>query len=158
MNTLDLSGRVAVVTGGARGIGYATAKRALQSGAAVSIWDVDSDRAALAQRELSTVGPVSTEIIELTNAEAVHRAADATVGAYGKIDILVNNAGITGGNAVTWELPPDMWRRVLDVNLTGSFLTCRAVVPHMIGRGYGRIVNVASIAGKEGNPNAAHYS
>jgi NAD(P)-dependent dehydrogenase (short-subunit alcohol dehydrogenase family) len=158
MNTLDLNGRIAVVTGGARGIGYAIAKRALQSGAAVSIWDVDHQRADLATRELSSHGTVTNQIVELTNADAVQAAAAATVGAYGQIDILINNAGITGGNAVTWELPPDLWRHVLDVNLTGSFLTCRAVVPHMIARGYGRIVNVASIAGKEGNPNAAHYS
>jgi 2-dehydro-3-deoxy-L-rhamnonate dehydrogenase (NAD+) len=158
MNTLDLNGRVAVVTGGARGIGYATATRALQSGAVVSIWDVDRDRTDVAQRELSTLGAVTAEIVELTNADAVHAAAGATVAAYGKIDILINNAGISGGNAVTWELPPDTWRRVLDVNLTGSFLACRAVVPHMITQGYGRVVNVASIAGKEGNPNASHYS
>ena len=89
---------------------------------------------------------------------AVQAAAEATLGRHGQIDILVNNAGITGGNGATWELDPDVWRRVLEVNLTGAFLTCRAVVPHMIARGYGRIVNVASIAGKEGNPNASHYS
>lgn len=158
MNTLDLNGRVAIVTGGARGIGYATATRALQSGAIVSIWDVDRDRAESAQRELSSLGTVTTETVELTNADAVHAAADATIAAHGKIDILINNAGIAGGNAVTWEMSPDTWRRVIDVNLTGAFLTCRAVVPRMIARGYGRIVNVASIAGKEGNPNSSHYS
>jgi 3-oxoacyl-[acyl-carrier protein] reductase len=158
MNTLDLNGRVAVITGGARGIGYATAKRALQSGAHVSIWDVDSQRADIATRELSSLGAVTTQIVELTNADAVQVAADATAATHGKIDILINNAGIAGGNAATWEMPPDTWRRVIDVNLTGSFLTCRAVVPHMLARGYGRIVNVASIAGKEGNPNASHYS
>jgi NAD(P)-dependent dehydrogenase (short-subunit alcohol dehydrogenase family) len=98
------------------------------------------------------------QCVELTDADAVRSAADATIAASGSIDILVNNAGITGGNAMTWELAPEVWRRVLDVNLTGSFLTCRAIVPHMIARGYGRIVNVASIAGKEGNPTAAHYS
>jgi 3-oxoacyl-[acyl-carrier protein] reductase len=158
MNQLDLQGRVAVITGGARGIGYAAARRALQSGATVSIWDVDRSRAETSQRELSGFGAVSTEIVELTDAQSVEAAAGATVARHGGIDILVNNAGITGGNAPTWELTPETWRRVIDVNLTGSFLTCRAVVPHMLVRGYGRIVNVASIAGKEGNPNASHYS
>ena len=94
----------------------------------------------------------------MSDARAVEEAAAATISAQGQIDVLVNNAGITGGNGVTWELPPEVWRQVLDVNLTGSFLTCRAIVPHMIDRGYGRIVNIASIAGKEGNPNASHYS
>jgi len=158
MNQLDLKDRVAVITGGARGIGYAIAQRALQSGAAVCLWDIDRARAETSQRELSALGPVSVQMVELTDVGAVQAAADGTVAAHGKIDVLVNNAGITGGNAPTWELTPETWRRVLDVNLTGSFLTCRAVVPHMIARGYGRIVNVASIAGKEGNPNASHYS
>jgi 2-dehydro-3-deoxy-L-rhamnonate dehydrogenase (NAD+) len=158
MNDLDLKGRVAVITGGARGIGYATAKRALQSGAAVCLWDIDRTRAESSQRELEALGPVSVQMVELTDADGVRAAADGTVAAHGKIDVLINNAGITGGNGATWELTPDVWRRVIDVNLTGSFLTCRAVVPHMISRGYGRIVNVASIAGKEGNPNASHYS
>ncbi|HEY7502256.1 MAG TPA: SDR family NAD(P)-dependent oxidoreductase [Vicinamibacterales bacterium] len=158
MNQIDLGGRAAVITGGARGIGYATARRALRSGAAVSLWDVDRSRLAQAQRELSAIGRVIAHEVELTDADAVRAAADATIAALGTIDILVNNAGITGGNGATWELAPDVWRRVIDVNLTGSFLTCRAIVPHMIERGYGRIVNVASIAGKEGNPTAAHYS
>jgi len=158
MNQLDLKNRVVVVTGGARGIGYAIAKRALQSGAAVCLWDIDRTRAEASQRELSAHGEVSVQAVELTDVAAVQAAADGTVAAHGAVDVLVNNAGITGGNAPTWELTPEVWRRVLDVNLTGSFLTCRAVAPHMIARGYGRIVNVASIAGKEGNPNASHYS
>ena len=158
MNNLDLKDRVAVITGGARGIGYATAKRALQSGASVCLWDIDRTRAESAQRELSALGTVSVQAVELTDADAVQSASNATVDAHGAIDILVNNAGITGGNGATWDLAPEVWRRVLNVNLTGSFLTCRAVVPQMIARGYGRIVNVASIAGKEGNPNASHYS
>jgi NAD(P)-dependent dehydrogenase (short-subunit alcohol dehydrogenase family) len=158
MNHIDLKGRTAVITGAARGIGYKTAERALKSGAAVSLWDVDGARLAQAERELGAAGRVTTQCVELTDADAVRSAADATIAASGSIDILVNNAGITGGNAMTWELAPEVWRRVLDVNLTGSFLTCRAIVPHMIARGYGRIVNVASIAGKEGNPTAAHYS
>jgi len=158
MNQLDLTDRVAVITGGARGIGYAAAARALHSGASVVIWDADAARTALALRDLSAFGTVTADLVELTDAHAVQAAADATLSRHGRIDILVNNAGITGGNGATWELDPDVWRRVLEVNLTGAFLTCRAVVPHMIARGYGRIVNVASIAGKEGNPNASHYS
>jgi NAD(P)-dependent dehydrogenase (short-subunit alcohol dehydrogenase family) len=158
MNQLDLQGRVAVITGGARGIGYAAAARALRSGATVSLWDADSDRVETARHELSPLGTVSAQIVELTDQHAVEAAAAATVSNHGRIDVLVNNAGITGGNGATWELAADVWRRVLDVNLTGSFLTCRANVPHMLTHGYGRIVNVASIAGKEGNPNASHYS
>jgi 3-oxoacyl-[acyl-carrier protein] reductase len=158
MNQIDLNNRIAVITGGARGIGYATAGRALQSGASVALWDVDRKRAEAAQRELSALGTVTVEIVELTDAPSVEAAAAATIARHGAIDVLVNNAGITGGNAATWELDPAVWRRVVEVNLTGSFLTCRAVVPHMLARGYGRVVNVASVAGKEGNPNAAHYS
>ncbi len=158
MNQMDLTGRVAVITGGARGIGYAVAERALRSGASVVLWDVDAARTDTAVRELSAFGTVSADLVELSDAGAVQSATEATLGRHGRIDILVNNAGITGGNGPTWELDPGVWRRVLEVNLTGAFLTCRAVVPHMIARGYGRIVNVASIAGKEGNPNAAHYS
>ena len=116
MNRIDLQGRVAVVTGGARGLGAATARRFIDSGARVA-------------------------------AEALEREA-------GSLDILVNNAGITGGNGKTWELDPDVWRKVIEVNLVAPYLTSRAVVPGMVRRGYGRIVNIASIAGKEGNPNA----
>ena len=158
MNQLDLKGRVAIVTGGARGIGRAAARRALQSGALVSLWDVDRDTAADAVAELSKLGTVTAELVELSDAGSVEAATAATVARHGRIDILVNNAGITGGNGLTWELDPAVWRRVIDVNLTGCFLTCRSVVPHMLARGYGRIVNVASIAGKEGNPTASHYS
>jgi NAD(P)-dependent dehydrogenase (short-subunit alcohol dehydrogenase family) len=158
MNLLDLKDRVAIITGGSRGIGHAAARRALQSGATVSLWDVDAAKAAEAQHELSAIGTVSVQVVELSDAQAVDAATAATLAAHGRIDILVNNAGISGGNAVVWELDPAVWRRVIDVNLTGCFLTCRAVVPHMLARGYGRIVNVASIAGKEGNPTASHYS
>ena len=158
MNQIDLKDRVAVVTGGARGIGRAAAERALRSGAAVALWDADTTRLQQTVTELAPLGRVSAVVVELSDQRSVLAAADATLAELGPIDILANNAGITGGNAPTWELDPDVWRRVLEVNLTGAFLTCRAVVPHMIARGYGRIVNVASIAGKEGNPNAAHYS
>ncbi|WP_310148597.1 SDR family NAD(P)-dependent oxidoreductase [Bosea sp. BE125] len=158
MNRLDLEGRVAIITGGARGIGYAAAERMLRSGAGVSLWDVDVARLAEAASALAPLGHVSSAIVELTDEASVAGAVSATIAAHGRIDILVNNAGITGGNARLWELEPATWRRVVDVNLIGPYLTCRAIVPHMLERGYGRIVNVASIAGKEGNPNASHYS
>ena len=158
MNQIDLQGRIAVVTGGARGIGYATAERVLRSGGAVSLWDVDAGKLGEARAALAALGEVAIQTVELTSEAAVQDATSATLGDFGKIDILVNNAGITGGNGPTWELSPDLWRRVIEVNLVAPFLTCRAVVPLMIETGYGRIVNVASIAGKEGNPNASHYS
>ena len=158
MNKLDLNGRVAIITGAARGIGFAAATRALQSGATVALWDVDAPRLASSAKELTALGPVSAHHVELTDRASVEAAAAAVIALHGKIDILVNNAGIAGGNGLTWELDPDVWRRVIDVNLVGPFLTCRSVIPHMLSRGYGRIVNVASIAGKEGNPNASHYS
>ena len=158
MNQLDLQGRVAVITGGAQGIGYATAQRMLASGASVVLWDIDAVRLAAAVQALSAHGAVSGDTVELTDEASVAAATTAAVARHGRIDILVNNAGITGGNAPTWELSPAVWRQVVEVNLIAPFLTCRAVVPQMIGQGYGRIVNIASVAGKEGNPNASHYS
>jgi 3-oxoacyl-[acyl-carrier protein] reductase len=158
VNQLDLQGRVAVITGGARGIGFAAAERMLQSGAAVALWDIDATRLDEAAAILAPRGKVSTSIVELTDEQSVARAAAAAIEAHGHVDILVNNAGITGGNGPLWDLEPAVWRRVIDVNLVGPYLTCRALVPHMIARSYGRIVNIASIAGKEGNPNASHYS
>jgi len=158
MNRIDLNGRAAVITGGARGIGYAAAERMLDSGASVALWDVDDARLDAARAKLSAKGKVSAHTVELTDEGSVQAATDATAAAHGGIDILVNNAGITGGNGKTWELAPDVWRRVIDVNLVGPYLTSRAIVPVMLQKGYGRIVNIASIAGKEGNPNASHYS
>lgn len=158
MNQIDLNGRVAVITGGARGIGFAAAQRMLASGATVVLWDVDGAALEAAKAELSAKGTVSTDVVELTDENNIAAAVKAVIARHGKIDILVNNAGITGGNAKTWELPPEVWRRVIEVNLVAPYLVCHAVVPHMIEKGYGRIVNVASIAGKEGNPNASHYS
>jgi 3-oxoacyl-[acyl-carrier protein] reductase len=158
MNRIDLDGRVAVVTGGAQGIGYAIAERMLASGAAVSLWDADAAKLAEAKGALGSAGRVFVEEVELTSESAVAAATARTLGAAGKIDILVNNAGITGGNAPTWELAPDVWRRVIEVNLVAPYLVCRAIVPHMVEKKYGRIVNIASVAGKEGNPNASHYS
>jgi 2-dehydro-3-deoxy-L-rhamnonate dehydrogenase (NAD+) len=158
MNQIDLAQRVAVVTGGAQGIGYAIAQRMLRSGATLVLWDRDAAQLAAAQETLSKLGPVSTHRLELTDEAAVEAATRAALHAHGHIDILVNNAGITGGNGATWELAPKVWREVIEVNLVAPYLTCRAVVPHMAARGYGRIVNIASVAGKEGNPNASHYS
>ena len=158
MNQIDLNGRVAVITGGAQGIGLATAQRMLQSGASVVLWDIDTAQLALARETLNPLGKVSTAMVELSLEDAVREATRQAVADHGRIDILVNNAGITGGNAPTWKLTPDIWRRVIEVNLVAPFLTCSAVVPQMISQGYGRIVNIASVAGKEGNPNASHYS
>ena len=158
MNRIDLRGRVAVVTGGAQGIGRAIAERLLDSGAAVALWDAEASRLAATGAALRERGAVSTATVELTDELQVAAAAVATLGVHGQIDILVNNAGITGGNATTWELEPAVWRRTLEVNLVAPYLVCRAIVPHMLARGWGRIVNIASIAGKEGNPNASHYS
>jgi 3-oxoacyl-[acyl-carrier protein] reductase len=158
MNQIDLKGRVAVITGGAQGIGYACAERMLRSGAAVVLWDIDAQRLRQAREALSGLGRVGSAVVELSDEAGVAAATAATLAEQGRIDILVNNAGITGGNGVTWELDPAVWRRVVEVNLVGPFLTSRAIVPHMLNQGYGRIVNIASVAGKEGNPNASHYS
>lgn len=158
MNQLDMKERVAIVTGGARGIGYAIAERMLGSGGAVSLWDRDLQRLREARAALSGLGKVDIREVELADDTAVQVALQNTLAHWGKVDILVNNAGITGGNAPTWELEPAVWRQVMEVNLIAPFLLCRAVVPHMLERHYGRIVNVASVAGKEGNPNASHYS
>ena len=158
MNQIDLQGRIAVVTGGAQGIGYACAERMLRSGASVVLWDIDAKRLASAHETLSAHGKVSSATVELTDERAIADATAAAIGQHQRVDILLNNAGITGGNGVTWELDPAVWRRVIEVNLVGPFLTSRAIVPHMVRQGYGRIVNIASVAGKEGNPNASHYS
>ena len=161
MNQIDLANRVAIVTGGARGIGYAVAQRFLQSGADVALWDQDAERLASARETLQRAHParrVEALALDLTDVSAVEAGTISMAARLGRIDILVNNAGITGGNGTTWELDPAVWRRVVEVNLIAPFLTCRAVVPHMLKGGWGRIVNIASIAGKEGNPNASHYS
>jgi 3-oxoacyl-[acyl-carrier protein] reductase len=158
MNRLDLKDRVAVITGGARGIGYAVAERALESGALVVLWDVDAPALEAARAQLAAKGTVAASRVEVTEEAEIRAATAATLGRFGKIDILINNAGITGGNGPAWEIEPQTWRRVIEVNLVGPYLTCRSIVPAMLSRGYGRIVNVASVAGKEGNPQASHYS
>ena len=158
MNKIDLTGGRAVVTGGGQGIGRAIAERFLDSGAAVSLWDRDATLAQATAGELSRRGTVRHVAVDVSDAAGVEGAKATTVEALGGIDILVANAGITGPNVKLWDYPVDAWRQVIDVNLNGIFLCCRSVVPLMIEQSYGRIVNVASVAGKEGNPNASAYS
>lgn len=153
-----LQNRVGIITGGARGIGRAIAARLLRDGASVCLWDIDEAALAEACAVLDAPGRVATAKVDVTRADSVEAGVQAALAAFGKIDMLVNNAGIAGANARLWETTPEEWRRVVEINLNGPFLCCRAVVPQMLKNGYGRIVNIASIAGKEGNPNAAHYS
>lgn len=154
MNRLDLEGRVAVVTGGARGIGLAIAERCTASGARVAIWDTDlAEASAVAHR----LGGFAARV-DVSDEAAIGAALLATEASLGPVDILVANAGITGPNAPVEDYPVDAWRQVIEIDLTGVFLCCRAVVLGMRARDYGRIVNIASVAGKEGNPNAAAYS
>jgi 3-oxoacyl-[acyl-carrier protein] reductase len=156
MNKIDLSGRVAVVTGGAQGFGRAISERFVDSGARVAIWDLDQ---VFAQRTANELGSGTKSYgLDVSDLASVEKARDATIKDFGKIDILVNNAGVAGANATVWDTTVDEWRRVMRINLDGPFVCSKAIVPHMIKQKYGRIVNIASIAGKEGNPNAAHYS
>lgn len=156
MNKIDLSGRAAVVTGGAQGFGRAISERFVDSGARVAIWDLDQ---VFAQRTANELGSGTKSYgLDVSDLPSVEKARDATIKDFGKIDILVNNAGVAGANATVWDTTVDEWRRVMRINLDGPFVCSKAIVPHMIKQKYGRIVNIASIAGKEGNPNAAHYS
>lgn len=156
MNQIDLDGRVAIVTGGAQGIGRAVAERFAASGAKVEIWDLDG---ALAAKAASEIGKGATGIaIDVTDAAAVKRAADALEARLGSVDILVTSAGIAGPNLKTWEYPLDEWAKIMRLNVDGTLHCCQAVIPGMLKRNYGRLVLVASIAGKEGNPNASAYS
>ncbi len=156
MNQYDLHGRVAIVTGGAQGIGLAVASRLLASGARVSLWDRDGE---LVERAAAELGPDAHAIVvDQTDTAAIKAAADAVADRLGKIDVLVANAGVAGSNGAVVDYDVDEWKSIVDINLNGVFNCCRAVLPHMITRNYGRVVNVASIAGKEGNPNAAAYS
>jgi 3-oxoacyl-[acyl-carrier protein] reductase len=156
VNTIDLKGRGAVVTGGAAGIGLAIAQRFAASGARVALWDLNESatRAAAASLGEGHLGLAA----DVADEHSVQRATDATAAAFGAIDVLVCSAGITGPNTTTWEYPPEAWRRVFDVNVHGTFLCNRAVVRKMLERDYGRVINIASIAGKDGNPNAPAYS
>ena len=158
MNQIDLKRRKAVVTGGAQGIGFSIASRLIASGATLSLWDRDEALLNKAQTELSVRGEVSTEVVDVASAESVRRATTSALEKHGRIDILIANAGIAGPNLKSWEYPLDTWKQVIDINLTGVFLCCRAVIPYLLEQDYGRIVNVASIAGKEGNANASAYS
>jgi len=153
MNQIDLKGRVAAITGGARGIGLATAERFVRSGAKVALWDLDGAEAA-ARRIEGAIGCT----VDVTDEKSVAAALAETERRLGPVAILVASAGIAGPNATVADYPVDAWRKVIEVDLNGVFLCCRAVVPGMVKRNYGRIVNIASIAGKEGNPNAAPYS
>ena len=157
-NTYDMKGRSAAVTGGAQGIGRAAVERLLAGGAAVAIWDMDKALAEQPAAELKSQGNVIVIAVDVADERSVDKARDETVSRLGKIDILVNNAGVAGLNAKVAEYPIEEWDRVIRVNLRSQFVCCRAVIPGMIKQNYGRIANVASIAGKEGNPTASAYS
>jgi 3-oxoacyl-[acyl-carrier protein] reductase len=158
VNQIDLNQRHAIVTGGAQGIGLSIAKRLLASGASVSLWDKDGDVLKVTQAQLAGSHKVSIQLVDVSDPDSVTKAAQTTAAEHSRIDILVANAGIAGPNHKSWEYPIDAWMQIIDINLTGVFLCCRAVVPFMLQQNYGRIVNVASIAGKEGNANASAYS
>ena len=158
MNQIDLKSRHAVVTGGAQGIGLSIATRLQASGASISIWDYDRVELETSILKLERTGDVTGEIVDVSDSASVNRAVESTIDEHRNIDILVANAGIAGPNYKTWEYPVEEWCRVVSINLVGVYYCCRAIVPHMIRRNYGRIVNVASIAGKEGNPSASAYS
>ena len=158
MNNIDLKGKRAIVTGAARGIGFAIAERLLQSGATVTLWDIELPSLEKAQADLKSAGKVFSVGVDVTQENSIKRGVELTYEHMGDVEILINNAGITGGNATVWDMGITEWQKVLDIDLTGVFLCCRALAPRMMRKGYGRIVNIASIAGKEGNPNAAHYS
>jgi 2-dehydro-3-deoxy-L-rhamnonate dehydrogenase (NAD+) len=181
LNHYDMKGRVAVITGGARGIGLAVAERLLAGGGSVVLWDMVAERLAAAADSLSAKvasgaaaagavdaggeseavlesGAVQTAVVDVTDQNQVERAATAALAAFGHIDILVNSAGITGPNHPLWEYPPAEFARVLQVNVVGTFNCCRVIVPAMLQQGYGRIVNLASLAGKDGTANASAYS
>jgi NAD(P)-dependent dehydrogenase (short-subunit alcohol dehydrogenase family) len=159
-NSINLTDRVAVVTGGAQGIGFSIAQRFLDSGARLVIWDINEANLAKAQAELSANGAhaVHAERVDIADYASVEAALAGTLKAMGRVDILINNAAIIGPNATLADYPLDDWRKVIDVDVNGTFHCCRAVVPVMVNQAYGRIVNIASIAGKEGNPTAGAYS
>ncbi len=154
MNQIDLKDKVAIITGGAQGFGYSMVERFSKSGAKVVIWDKDEELL----KSLTLPENVNYELVDITSYDSVQKSTIATLDKNNKIDILINNAGIAGPSFKTWEYPIDQWQNVIDIDLTGLFYCCKSIVPHMIKANYGRIVNIASIAGKEGNPNAMPYS
>ena len=154
MNQIDLKDKVAIITGGAQGFGYSMVDRFSKSGAKVVIWDKDEELL----KSLTLPENVNYELVDITSYDSVQKSTIATLDKNNKIDILINNAGIAGPSFKTWEYPIDQWQNVIDIDLTGLFYCCKSIVPHMIKANYGRIVNIASIAGKEGNPNAMPYS
>jgi len=157
MNKFNLSNRVAIVTGGAQGFGLSITERFIQSGAKVIIWDVDKEAAETAIKKINSKNCIY-QIVDVTNFEEIKKNLNGIESNYGKIDIFINNAGITGMNTTVAEYPLEEWNKVIDLNLNAVFYCCKAVVPFMLKNNYGRIVNIASIAGKEGNPNASAYS
>ena len=157
MNKYNFSERLAIVTGGAQGFGLAITKRIIQSGGKVIVWDIDKQAIEKAKIEINSDN-FNFQIVDVTNFNIINSSIKDLEQQFGKIDIFVNNAGITGMNAKVWDYPIDEWKKVIELNLNSTFYCCKAIVPHMIKNNYGRIVNIASIAGKEGNPNASAYS
>ena len=157
MNKYNFNGRVAVITGGAQGFGLAITKRIIQSNGNVIIWDIDKDAISKAKNEISS-NNISSQEVDVTDFKVIEKSIKELELKFGKIDIFVNNAGITGMNAKVWEYPLEEWKKVIELNLNSTFYCCKAIVPHMVKNNYGRIINIASIAGKEGNPNASAYS
>ncbi len=157
MNEYNFKGRTAVITGGAQGFGFAISRRVINSGGKVIIWDVDKKAVKIAQKEINSKN-FSFQIVDITDFGSVKKSVGDLEKQFGNIDVFVNNAGMTGMNAKVWDYPLDEWKKVIELNLNATFYCCKAIVPHMIKNNYGRIVNIASIAGKEGNPNASAYS
>tara|TARA_B100001559_G_C16323684_1_gene540017 strand:- start:7 stop:756 length:750 start_codon:yes stop_codon:yes gene_type:complete len=157
MNTYNFNDRAAIVTGGAQGFGLAITKRLIQYGGKVIIWDIDEEAIKKAEKEMNSEN-LSFQLVDVTDFEAIENSVKKLETKLGKIDIFVNNAGITGMNAKVWDYPLDEWKKVIELDLNSTFYCCKAIVPHMIKNNYGRIINISSIAGKEGNPNASAYS
>jgi len=158
MNSYDLNGRIAIVTGAGQGIGLTVAERMLDSGASVSVWDIDQKLLDALEQKHGKSGKLQVLNANIGQLDAVERAVKATLERFKKIDILINNAAIVGPNANTWDYPAKAFEDVVHIGLIGTFYVCRTVVPHLIAQNYGRIVNLASVAGKEGNPGAPAYS
>ena len=157
MNKYNFNNRVAIVTGGAQGFGLAITKKIIQSGGKVVIWDIDNDAIQKTKKELDS-NNFDFQLVDVTDFKAIENSIKELENKFGKIDIFVNNAGITGVNAKVWDYPIEEWKKVIELDLNSTFYCCKAIVPHMIKNNYGRIINIASIAGKEGNPNASAYS